>query len=60
MHDARELDRKRQKYKEEQQAMIKEVSDKTGELQANSIKRMAEEEKLRKEQEAIEDKNRKL
>ena len=40
--------------------MIKEVSDKTGELQANSIKRMAEEEKLRKEQEAIEDKNRKL
>ena len=60
MHDARELVRKRQKYKEEQQAMIKEVSDKTGELQANSIKRMAEEEKLRKEQEAIEDKNRKL
>ena len=60
LHDAKILDIKRQKYKEEQQAMIKEVSLKTSELQQNSLKRMAEEEKLRKEQESIEDKQRKL
>ena len=60
LQDAKKLDIKRQKYKEEQQAMIKEVSAKTVELQQNSQKRWIEEEKLRKEQEAIEDKRRKL
>lgn len=60
LRDAKELDMKRQKYKEEQQAMIREVSLKTAELQQNSLKRMAEEDKLRKEQDAIEDKQRKL
>lgn len=38
--------------------MIKEVSMKTHELQTNSLKRMAEEEKLRKECATIEDKQR--
>ena len=42
---ARELDAQRQKYKDEQQKMINDVTEKTVILQQNSLKRKNEEEK---------------
>jgi len=55
---ARELDTQRQKYKEEQQKMINDVTEKTFILQQNSLKRKNEEEKLAKEKAEIEKKKR--
>ena len=51
---ARELDIQREKYKEEQQKMINDVTAKTRVLQDNSQKRQLEEEKLNKEKREIE------
>jgi len=57
---ARELDAQRQKYKDEQQKMISDVTDKTVILQQNSLKRKNEEEKLTKERAEIEKKKREI
>ena len=57
---ARDLDAQRQKYKDEQQKMISDVTDKTVILQQNSLKRKNEEEKLTKERAEIEKKKREI
>jgi hypothetical protein len=57
---AKELDLQTQKYKEEQQRVMDEVTSKTEALNINSIKMKQEEEKLAKEKAEIERKQREI